>query len=127
MPDWATAWKAALATDANPPLPHMATHLAIRWFGLSEVTARLPAMVGFWVFCLCLFAFVARRKGALIGLSALLLPVVTDAVTYAVEARAYGLELAFCGLAMVAWQHAAEGRRRMVALPVLALSIAGML
>jgi hypothetical protein len=124
---WSAALKAAQATDVNPPLPHMATHLAIRWFGLSEITARVPAMVGFWVFCLCMYWFVARRKGALIGLTALLLPIVTEALTYAVEARAYGLELGFCGVALVAWQAAAEGRRRSVALVVMAVAIASML
>jgi len=127
QPDLATAWKAALVTDANPPLPHIATHLAVRWLGVTEVTARLPAMLGFWVFCLCLFVFVARRKGVLIGLSALLLPIVTDALTYAADARAYGLELGFCGMVLVAWQSAAEGRRRVAALVVLALSIGAML
>jgi hypothetical protein len=118
---------ASRVTDANPPLPHLATHLAIRWFGLSEVTARLPAMAGFWLFCLCLFVFVARRKGALIGFSALLLPLATGALVYAAEARAYGMELGLCGLALIAWQAAAEDRARAIALPVLSLAIAGML
>jgi len=119
--------KAALVIDANPPLPHLATHLAIRWFGLTEVTARLPAMAGFWVFCLSLFAFVRRRKGTLFGFCALLLPLITDALPYATEARAYGMELGFCGIALLAWQAAAEGRSRAAALPVLSISLAAIL
>src|SRR6185295_14093253 len=43
-PDLATTWRAALGTDANPPLPHLLTHLSISWFGLNEVSARLPAI-----------------------------------------------------------------------------------
>jgi hypothetical protein len=41
-----------------------------------------------------------------------------------VEARAYGPELAFCGLALVAWQAATERGPRFLALPGLALSMA---
>ena len=126
-PDLATAWKAAMATDANPPLPHLLTHLSIRWFGLNEVTARLPAIAGFWLLCLSLYVFVARRKGAVYGLCALLMPTMTGAYYYAAEARAYGPELGFCGLALVAWQTAAEGRHRAVALCTLALSMSAML
>ena len=123
-PDLATTWRAALGTDANPPLPHLLTHLSIRWFGLNEVSARLPAIAGFWVLCLCLFQFVERRKGVVYGLCALLLPVMTGAYFYATEARAYGLELGFTGIALAAWQSAAEGRHRALALPALALSLA---
>jgi 4-amino-4-deoxy-L-arabinose transferase-like glycosyltransferase len=123
-PDVATTWKVAVATDANPPLPHVLTHISIRLFGLNEVSARLPAIVGFWVLCLCLFRFVERRKGAVYGLCALLMPTLTYAYFYATEARAYGLELGFAGIALVAWQSAAEGRYRYVALPALAVALA---
>jgi hypothetical protein len=126
-PDASTAWKAAMETDANPPLPHMMVHFAIRWFGLNEVTARLPSIVGFWVFSLCLYLFVARRKGAVYGLCALLMPALTRAYYYSAEARGYGPELGFCGLALIAWQSAAERRHRAAALCGLALSLAGMM
>jgi hypothetical protein len=126
-PTLGAVWNLAVATDANPPLPHVVTHLVIGWFGINEVSVRLPAMVGFWIFCLCLFQFVRHRKGALFGFSALLLPILTDAFGYATEARAYGVELAFCGVVLIAWQAAAEARRRAAALALLALGIAGML
>ena len=125
MPNWTATLRAAAACDASPPLPHLATHFCIRWFGENEITARIPAMIGFWVFCLCLFFIVRRRAGMLYGLAALLLPAATGAGDYAVEARAYGLELGFCGLALLAWMRAAEGLRRKIALPLLALSMAG--
>jgi 4-amino-4-deoxy-L-arabinose transferase-like glycosyltransferase len=123
-PDLATTWKVAVATDANPPLPHLLTHISIRLFGLNEVSARLPAIAGFWVLCLCLFRLVERRKGAVYGLCALLMPTLTYAYFYATEARAYGLELGFAGIALAAWQSAAEKRYRYVALPALALALA---
>ncbi len=131
-PDLATTWKAALQCDANPPLPHLLTHLAVRWFGTGEVSARLPAIAGFWIFCLCLFRFVYRRAGICYALSALLLPVVTEAYYHTAEARAYGPELAFCGLALVAWQAATGdakrlGPVRLAALAGLSLSLAAAL
>src|SRR4051794_11276944 len=57
-PDAAGTWKAAQATDASPPLLHLLTHFSMQWFGSSEVAIRLPAIAGFWIFCLCLFRFV---------------------------------------------------------------------
>ena len=126
-PDLATTWRAAVTTDANPPLPHLLTHLSIHWFGLNEITARIPAIAGFWILCLCLFSFVQRRAGTLHGFCALLLPILTGAYYYSAEARAYGLELGFIGIALVAWQAAAEGRKRAAALFALALSLAAML
>jgi len=122
-PDAASAWKTALQTDANPPLPHLLTHFSMRWFGPGEIAVRLPAILGFWIFCLCLFRFTRRRLGIYYALVALLLPIATQAYGYAYEARAYGPELAFCGLALVSWQMAAENFRRLPACPILALSL----
>ena len=126
-PDLSTAWKAALACDAAPPLPHLMTHLCVRWFGAGEISVRIPAIIGFWVFCLCLFRFTSRRVGIYYALAALLLPTVIETYYYSVEARAYGPELAFCGLALVAWQAATERSMRFLALPGLALSMAAAL
>ena len=124
-PDAATVYRAAQQTDASPPLPHLLIHFAMKWWGKDEIGARIPAIVGFWIFCLCLHRFTRRRAGIYYALAALLLPITTDAYTYSVWARAYGPELAFSGLALVAWQAAADGSRRMVALPALAASLAG--
>jgi 4-amino-4-deoxy-L-arabinose transferase-like glycosyltransferase len=124
-PDVAGTWRAAQATDASPPLLHLLTHFSMQWFGSSEVAIRLPAIVGFWIFCLCLFQFVRRRAGIYFGFAALLMPIATEAYTYSYDARAYGPELAFCGLMLVAWQMAAEGRRQLVGCVLLALSLAG--
>ena len=126
-PNLSTFWKAAAACDAAPPLPHLMTHLCVRWFGSGEISARIPAIVGFLVFCLCLYRFTLRRAGIYYALAALLLPTVMETYYYSVEARAYGPELAFCGLALVAWQAATERSRRFLALPGLALSIAAAL
>ena len=120
----AEVWRAAQAVDANPPLPHLLTYFAIRLFGHNDVAVRIPAMAGFWVFCLCLYRFVRRRAGMFYAMAALLLPIATEAYNYSAEARAYGLELGFTGLALAAWQSAESGRRALNGL-LLALSLAG--
>jgi Dolichyl-phosphate-mannose-protein mannosyltransferase len=122
-PDVATAWKQGQTMDANPPLLHVMTHLAMRWFGNSEVAIRVPAIVGFWVFCLCMYRFTLRRVGIFYAMLALLLPIATEAYGYSYEARAYGLELAFCGLALVAWQMVAEGSKHLLACVLLTISL----
>jgi hypothetical protein len=120
--DAATAWKAARDCDSSPPLPHMLTHFSMQWFGTGEIAIRLPAIAGFWVFCLCLFIF-TRRLGIFYALVAMLLPIATEAYSYSYEARAYGMELAFSGLALVSWQAATQGRRRWLACAGISLSL----
>jgi len=126
-PDAATTWKAAQATDASPPLLHLLTHFSMQWFGSSEVAIRLPAMAGFWVFCLCLFHFVRRRAGIYFAFAALLMPIATEAYSYAFDARAYGMVLGLCGLMLVGWQMANDGRSRVLGCVLLAFSMAAAL
>src|ERR1039457_6463418 len=89
-PNLSTTWKAALACDAAPPLPHLMTHLCVRWFGAGEISARIPAIIGFLVFCLCLFRFTLRRVGICYALAALLLPTVIETYYYRSEERRVG-------------------------------------
>lgn len=126
---------AALATGAEqiPPTFHLLSRACGALPGTDLITLRLPEMIGFWVLCLCLFQFIARRCGALCGFVALLFPLVTYTYQYAYEARPYGAVLGFTGLALVGWQAAAgdesggaaAGRRRGAAALLLALSLAG--
>jgi hypothetical protein len=123
-PDAAGTWKTAQAIDASPPLPHLMMHFARVWFGSGQLALRIPFLVCFWIFCLCLFRFTLCRLGFFYALAAMLMPVVTDVYTFSVEARAYLPELGFCGLALIAWQAAAEGRRRIFNVALLAASLA---
>src|SRR3974377_1932798 len=43
-PSPAAVWNVAQNTDASPPLPHLLTHFAVRWFGTGEISVRLPAI-----------------------------------------------------------------------------------
>src|SRR4051794_21260497 len=47
--------------DLNPPMFFILTRAAVSVFGSSELAFRLPAILGFFVLCCCLYVFVARR------------------------------------------------------------------
>jgi hypothetical protein len=113
--------------DLNPPLFYFVTRAAVGVFGPTEFGYRIPAIIGFLVMCCCLYVYVARRAGACYGFAAMLLPLVTGAFRWAPEARAYGLMLGFCGLALVSWQRAAESSRRSLPLIGLAASLTAAL
>mgnify|MGYP001594038629 CR=1 FL=1 len=110
--------------DQQPPPFYFVTHAASRLAGDVHIGFRLPGILGVWLMSVCLFLFVARRTNALYGAFAMLTPLLLTTFSYAVEARPYGLVVGFCALGLLAWQAAADGRRRVVWLPVLALALA---
>ena len=108
LPDFASTWRAVLSgTDFNPPLLYELTRFSELLFGEGHIAARLPGIIGFGVFCLCLFRFVSIRSSALGGFISMLFPLVTGAYWYAYEARSYGVVLGFGGVALICWQGAA--------------------
>lgn len=119
-------WRAATdGTDYNPPLLYLITRFSESVIGPRELGARMPEMIAFFVFCLCLYRFVSIRTTALTGLVSMSFPVVTTTYYYAYEARSHGLVLGFAGLALVSWQAAADRTsRRLWPLIVLGLSLA---
>jgi Dolichyl-phosphate-mannose-protein mannosyltransferase len=126
LPGVADIWsELAHGTDLLPPLNHVLTQASIGALGDNSVAVRLPAIVGFWVMCLCVFRFALQWCAPLFALLALLLPLTTTAFrVYAIEARPYGLLLGFTGLTLVCWQEAARGRGRPWSLIGLATSLA---
>jgi hypothetical protein len=128
LPTFGATWEAVnRGADFNPPLLYLLTRAVEKLFGEGLIATRLPAMVGVWVFCLCLFSFVRRRAGAAAGLIAGLFPFFTLAQYYAYEARAHGIVLGWCGLALVCWQRNREGRGRFLWLAGFGLSLLGAL
>ncbi len=110
-------WAAlAAGLDTNPPLSYVLTSFTHRLAGPGTLAARLPENAGFWLMCLCLFAFVRHRTSAVFGLAALLFPLATRALAYSYEARPYGLLLGFIALAVLCWQRAEGGRHRNLAI-----------
>ncbi len=110
LPDLGSIWAACKSgADFNPPLLYLLTRWSQAVFGAAELGTRMPQVVGFWLFCLCLYRFVSVRSGALGGFVALLFPLTTGGYWYAYEARSYGLVLGFFGLALICWQALADG------------------
>ena len=111
LPNFSETWAAVLhGADFNPPLFYLLTRWSQQLFGEGLIVSRLPAIVGFWVFCACIFIFVRRRLGPVYGCVAALFPIFTLAHNYAYEARPHGSVLGWCGLMLVCWQRAREGR-----------------
>lgn len=108
LPDMESIWSACKSgADFHPPLFYLLTRWSQNLFGATELGTRIPEIIGFWVFCLCLYRFVSVRTNAMAGFIALLLPLTTAAYWYAYEARPYGIVLGFFGLALISWQAAA--------------------
>lgn len=111
LPDFHATWSAVLqGADFNPPLFYLLMRWGQHFSGEGLIASRLPAILGFWIFGICLFLFVRRRLGAQAGLVAALFPVFTLAHSYAYEARPHGAVLGWCGLMLLCWQRAREDR-----------------
>jgi len=111
--------------DWMPPANHLTFYLTDKLLGHGEVTFRIPVMIGFWVFCLCLFFIARRRVSFFFASTALLLPYASAFQAYSYEARSYAFVLAFSGIALLSWQTATAQTKRAVALAGLAIGIAG--
>ena len=112
LPSFGATWSAVLhGADLNPPLLYLLTRWSQHLFGEGLIATRLPEILGFWVFGLCLFWFAKRRLGLLRGAIAGFFPVFTLAHYYAYEARPHGIVLGFFGLMLLCWQGARAGNR----------------
>lgn len=112
LPTLQDIWGASLTGgDITPPLFFIITRASMKLFGVNMVALRLPAILGFWVMCLCLYRFVERRSGALYGFVALLFPIATGAYPFAYDGRSYGFVLGCAGVALLSWQSLGTHRR----------------
>jgi hypothetical protein len=113
LPDLRSLWHVLMAGfEFNPPLLYIATGFSTSLLGESLLSARIPEIISFWIFCLCLYRFVSVRSSALGGFISMLFPMVTLAYWYGYEARPYGIELGFCGIALICWQSSADRESR---------------
>ncbi|MFL6446214.1 MAG: glycosyltransferase family 39 protein [Bryobacteraceae bacterium] len=106
-------WKTLLTGAEQLPLFFfVVTRMFTALFGANAIALRLPETIGFLVMNICTFLFVRKRVPPAYGLVAFIFPALTTAYYFAYEARPYGVVMGFCGLAMLSWQNAAEGRKR---------------
>ncbi len=93
-------WNAlAQGADPNPPVTHILVHYSRMVFGDHELAYRLPALAGYWVGLVSLFAYLLRRTPATWALAGTVLSMTMAAFDYSFESRSYAI---FYGLAMVA-------------------------
>jgi hypothetical protein len=125
QPNLPAAMRALGDVDWMPPINHITFYLTDKLVGSGEVAFRIPVMIAFWVFCICLYLFARRRVSIFFALMAMLLPYASDFQWYSYEARGYAFMLGFGGIALISWQAAAEGIVRPWSLVGLALGLAG--
>jgi 4-amino-4-deoxy-L-arabinose transferase-like glycosyltransferase len=117
-------WNAlALGGDPNPPMTHLLMMMSRNVFGEHEFALRLPAILGYWIGLLALFAFLKRRVSPNWALAGTVLSMTMGAFEYSYEARSYGI---FYGLAMLGvffWSVAVDGT---ISVAVRRLCLIGM-
>ena len=114
--------------DLNPPLSYLLVRASIGVVGPTELGARLPSIIGYFVGSMGLLVFIARRVGPLWGAAGVGLFWYNQFFSLATEARPYGILLGFFGLTMASWDVATtvpSGRRW--ALAGVAAGATGML
>jgi hypothetical protein len=113
--------------ELNPPLGFVLAAGSESIFGKNEFGVRFPSIAAFWIMSVCLYIFLRRRLPLPYAIVGTVLPALTAAGRYSYEARPYALVLALASIALVAWQAAAENRRRPVALVAISASLAAAL
>ena len=128
LPSLADTWRAGLdGVDLLPPLNLWLTRVVHAALGEGLVATRLPALLGFYLALVAVFAIVRRCAGTSAAAIGVLLLFFTAGLRYAAEARGYGLMMGLSALALFAWMEAAAGRRRTLHLPLLGLALAASL
>jgi hypothetical protein len=124
--NWSSLLQAlATGADQHPPPFYYLTHWITQLLGTSHLSLRLQAVVGFWVFCICMYEVGRQLITPMWGVVAMLFPLSTKLYYYASEARGYGLVTGFTALALLSWLRVTENRHRRVYLALLGLSLMG--
>jgi hypothetical protein len=114
--------------DPNPPVTYLLVHLSQIIFGSHEYAYRLPAIVGYWVGLLALFAYLKSRLPSMWALAGAVLSACMGAFEYSYESRSYGIFYGLAMLAMFCWSVAADSTHskavRYLALLGMALALA---
>lgn len=111
--------------DGAPPLYAMMVRAILPLVGHQAVAVRLPSTLGYFAMVICLLAFCRRRLPVVYSWAATLLAY-NACRAYSIEGRGYGVVLGCAAGALLCWQAAVDGRRRNLAIPMLALCLALM-
>ncbi len=112
----AAIWHAlAQGVDPNPPLIYILVHASSSIFGNHEFAYRLPAMIGYWIGLLSLFAYLRRMLPAVWALAGAVLSTTMGGFQYSYESRSYGLYYGMAMLAFFCWSQTTDSRRSLAA------------
>jgi len=109
---WAGMMEAVRAPlDTQPPLFYLVERAATHLVQNQELAYRIPSALAMVVTLLCVYAYVRRARGAMLGLLCAFFCLMTSVFRYfAEEARPYSLLVACTALALVCYQRAERGR-----------------
>jgi 4-amino-4-deoxy-L-arabinose transferase-like glycosyltransferase len=127
LPSFKALWAFLGRFEASPPLGFVLSAVSESIFGWNEFGLRLPSIISFWIMALCMYRFLGRRLPRPYAIAGMLLPALTAAGGYSYEARPYALMLALAGIALLAWQAAAEGRGRPGSLVLIGIALSAAL
>ncbi|MCC2630681.1 MAG: family glycosyltransferase, 4-amino-4-deoxy-L-arabinose transferase, partial [Candidatus Paceibacter sp.] len=94
--------------DVTPPFYFILTKIAGFFVGHTELAVRLPSIIGFWIFLIVIYKYLAHKAGPIMGLLGLLIGLLN--IEYAFEGRPYGLVLGLSAIAYAAWATAIHGK-----------------
>ncbi|KAA6458359.1 hypothetical protein DYQ86_20820 [Acidobacteria bacterium AB60] len=129
LPDARAIWQAlAAGADPNPPLTHLLVHGMRKVLGDHAFAYRLPAMAGYWVGLISLFAYLRKRVPGRWALAGTVTSMCMGAFEYSYESRSYGIFYGLAMLAFLCWTRTVDadvrGARRAVALAGMTLALA---
>ena len=113
----------ARGADPNPPITHILVHYSQLAFGDHELACRLPAVAGYWIGLVSLFAYLRRRVPAIWALAGAVLSMAMAAFDYSFESRSYAIFYGLAMLAVLSWSIAVDPLSRTL---VRNLALAGM-
>ena len=109
--------------DVHTPVLALLVRASMTIFGDNHFALRVSMVLGYWLLSIGIYAFVSYRTSKLYGMAAMLVPPITSVYFYATEARPYGIILGVSALALVCWQRATSGGRRVLWIPALAAAL----
>ena len=125
LPRFRDVWAALCAgLDLNPPFQYVAVRASQAMFGDGPMATRLPVTVAVLIMSICLFGYLRRRVAIPLAFGGMMMPWLSGAYGFAVDARPYGILLGCAGVVLFCWSAAAGGGRRRA--PALAGLCAGL-
>ena len=97
-------WAALMAgIQTDPPVLQTLVHYLFRFFGEHIFLARVPAILGFCLMCVCLAILLWRHVPPIYAATAFFLPYATVLRVWSMDARPYGMMMGFSALTLLCW------------------------